>query len=179
MEIVVPDEFKYLYARNEERPVVKIPDPVLRQVAGEVAKLGKKQLLLIDDMIRIMKKANGVGLAAPQVGILQRIIVIAPDGMRPMPLINPRVVRAEGEYIGQEGCLSIPGLYGDVKRPEFVEVEALDRRGREITIEMEGMPAKVVQHEIDHLDGVLFVDKVDVATLHWAHPNSVDHDANE
>lgn len=179
MEIVVPDEFKYLYARNAERPVVKIPDPVLRQVAGEVAKIGKKQLLLIDDMIRIMKKANGVGLAAPQVGVLQRIIVIAPDGMRPMPLINPRVIKSEGEYLGQEGCLSIPGLYGDVTRPEFVEVEALDRRGREIVIEMEGMPAKVVQHEIDHLDGILFVDKVDIATLHWAHPNSVDHDSNE
>lgn len=179
MEIVVPDEFKYLYVRSDERPVVKIPDPVLRSVACDVGKLGKKQLALIDDMIRIMKLANGVGLAAPQIGILQRIIVIAPDGMKPMPLINPKVVKAEGEFIGQEGCLSIPGLYGDVKRPEFVEVEAIDRRGREIVIEMEGMPAKVVQHEIDHLDGILFVDKVDIATLHWSHPNAVNHDDNE
>jgi peptide deformylase len=179
MEIVVPDEFKYLYVRNAERPVVKVPDPVLRQKANEVLKLGKKQLLLIDDMIRVMKQANGVGLAAPQIGILHRIIVIAPEGMRPTALVNPKVIKAEGEFVGQEGCLSIPGLYGDVKRPEYVEVEALDRRGREVVFELEGMPAKVVQHEIDHLDGVLFTDKVDIATLHWAHPNSVDHDSNE
>ena len=179
MEIVVPDEFKYLYVRSSERPVVKIPDPVLRQTAGPVVKLGKKQLLLIDEMIRIMKLANGVGLAAPQIGNLQRIIVIAPDGMKPTPLINPKVINAEGEYIGQEGCLSIPGLYGDVTRPDYVEVEAIDRRGREVVFELEGMPAKVAQHEIDHLDGILFVDKVNMATLHWAHPNSVDHDDNE
>lgn len=179
MEIVVPDEFKYLYVRNTERPVVKIPDKVLRSVADEVTKVSKKQMLLIDDMIRIMKKANGVGLAAPQIGILQRIIVIAPDGMKPAALINPKIVKAEGEFNGQEGCLSIPGLYGDVKRPEYVEVEAYDRRGREVVFELEGMPAKVVQHEIDHLDGILFVDKVDIATLHWAHPSTVDHDTNE
>jgi peptide deformylase len=179
MEIVVPDEFKYLYVQNAERPVVKVPDPVLRKTADPVMKIAKKQVLLIDDMIRVMKQANGVGLAAPQIGILQRIIVIAPEGMRPTALINPVVVKSEGEFIGQEGCLSIPGLYGDVKRPEYVEVEAMDRRGREVVFELEGMPAKVVQHEIDHLDGILFTDKVDMATLHWAHPNSVDHDSNE
>jgi peptide deformylase len=159
--------------------VVKIPDPVLYRVATPVSKFGKKQLELIDDMIRIMKLANGVGLAAPQVGILQRIVVIAPEGMRPTPLINPKVIKMEGEYIGQEGCLSIPGLYGDVKRPAYVEVQAVDRRGREVVYEMEDMAAKVVQHEIDHLDGVLFIDKVDPATLHWAHPNTVDRDENE
>lgn len=179
MEIVVPDEFKYLYARNDERPVVKIPDPVLRAKAKVVLKLGKKQLLLIDDLMRVMRQANGVGLAAPQVGILQRVIVVAPDGMKPTAMINPRVVKAEGEFVGQEGCLSIPGLYGDVTRPEYVEIEALDRRGREVVYELEGMPAKVAQHEIDHLDGVLFIDKVEMATLHWAHPTSVDHDDNE
>src|SRR5215467_14546654 len=96
MEIVVPDEFKYLYVRNAERPVVKVPDPVLRKVADEVTKIGRKQSLLIDDMIRIMKQANGVGLAAPQIGILQRILVMAPEGMKPTALINPRVVKAEG-----------------------------------------------------------------------------------
>lgn len=179
MEIVVPDEFKYLYARNDERPVVKIPDPVLRAKAKVVLKLGKKQLLLIEELMRVMRQANGVGLAAPQVGILQRVIVVAPDGMKPTAMINPRVVKAEGEFVGQEGCLSIPGLYGDVTRPEYVEIEALDRRGREVVYELEGMPAKVAQHEIDHLDGVLFIDKVEMATLHWAHPTSVDHDDNE
>jgi len=179
MEIVVPDEFKYLYVRGPDRPVVKVPDPVLRKVAMDVTKVGKKQLLLIDDMIRIMKKANGVGLAAPQVGILQRIIVIAPDGMKPTALINPKVIKAEGEFIGQEGCLSIPGLYGDVKRPAYVEVEGYDRRGRGVIFELEDMPAKVVQHEIDHLDGILFTDKVDITTLHWAHPSTVEKDENE
>jgi len=179
MQIVVPDEFKYLYARDAERPIVKVPDPVLRQTAVEVARLSKKTLLLVDDMMRIMRKANGVGLAAPQVGILQRVIVVAPLDFKPMALINPVITKAEGEQIGQEGCLSIPGLYGDVKRADFVEVDCIDRKGREITIELEGMPARIVQHEIDHLDGVLFIDKVDVATLHWAHPGEVEEDGAE
>lgn len=171
MEVVVPDEFKYLYAKGPERPVIKVPDPVLRQVSREVVKVSKSTQLLIDDMVRIMKKANGVGLAAPQVGVLQRVVVVAPSGMKPTAMINPVVVRAEGEQIGQEGCLSIPGLYGDVKRAEFIEVEAMDRKGRIYSYELEGMPARVVQHEIDHLDGVLFIDKVDLATLHWSHPD--------
>lgn len=170
MQIVVPDEFKYLYIRDAERPIYKVPDPVLRQKAAEVLRISKKTLLLVDDMMRIMKRANGVGLAAPQVGVLQRVVVVAPLEYKPMALINPVITKAEGEQIGQEGCLSIPGLYGDVKRADYVEVDCTDRRGREITIELEGMPARIVQHEIDHLDGVLFIDTVDVATLHWAHP---------
>lgn len=170
MQIVVPDEFKYLYVRDAERPVFKVPDPVLRQHATEVQRISKKTLLLMDDMMRIMKRANGVGLAAPQIGVLQRVIVIAPLDYKPMALINPVVVKAEGEQIGQEGCLSIPGLYGDVKRAAYVEVDCVDRKGREITLELEGMPARIVQHEIDHLDGKLFIDTVDMATLHWAHP---------
>lgn len=179
MEIVVPDEFKYLYVQNRERPVVKIPNDVLRKKAAEVLKIGKKEHALIDDMIRIMKDANGVGLAAPQIGISRRVIVVAPDGMRPTVLINPKIIKAEGELKREEGCLSIPGLYGDVARPEFVEVEALDRRGRLVTFELEDMPAKVVQHEIDHLEGVLFIDKVDIATLHWSHPDTVASYENE
>lgn len=171
MEIVVPDEFKYLYVQNAERPVVKIPAPVLRQRAAAVDKISKKTNFLIDDMIRVMKMANGVGLAAPQLGVSQRIIAVAPAGYRPTAFINPVVIKAEGEQIGQEGCLSIPGLYGDVKRAEYIEVEAIDRKGNEVVLELEGMPARVVLHEIDHLDGVLFIDKVDVATLHWMHPD--------
>jgi peptide deformylase len=174
MQIVVPDEYRHLYVQNRERPVVKIPAEVLRQVAPDVTKITKKTLLLIEDMMRIMRKANGVGLAAPQVAVLQRVIVIHPEGMKPTALINPRIVKAEGEQTGQEGCLSIPGLYGDVKRASYVEVEALDRRGRELTYELEGMPARIAQHEIDHLDGVLFIDKVIAETLHWMHPEAVD-----
>jgi len=171
MQIVVPDDFKHLYVVDKEHPVVKIPAEVLRQKALEVTKLTKKTQFLLDDMARIMRRANGVGLAAPQIGILQRIVVIAPEGMRPTALINPRVVKMTGEQIGQEGCLSIPGLYGDVKRALYVEVEATDRKGRELTFELEGMPARIVQHEIDHLDGVLFIDKVIYETLHWVDPS--------
>ncbi len=171
MQIVVPDEFKYLYEKSAERPVVKIPDPVLRQVAKEVVKMSKKLDKLIDDMIRIMTRANGVGLAAPQVGVLERVIVIAPSGQKPLALINPVVKEVQGSESGQEGCLSIPGLYGDVPRAVSVCVEAYDRKGRPMAYDLEGMPARIVQHEIDHLDGVLFIDKVDIATLHWSHPD--------
>jgi peptide deformylase len=174
MLVVVPDEFQYLYVQNDERPVVKIPAEVLRAVAAPVPKITKKTQFLIDDMVRIMKKASGIGLAAPQVGVSSRLIVIAPDDMKPMALINPRVIREEGEQIGQEGCLSIPGLYGDVIRAAYIEVEAIDRRGNLITLELEGLPARVVLHEVDHLDGVLFTDKVDPKTLNWRDPDGPD-----
>jgi len=176
MQIVVPDEFKALYVTDAAHPIVKIPAPVLRQKAVEVAKLSKKTILLIDDMLRIMRRANGVGLAAPQLGILQRVIVVAPENMKPTAMINPRIVKSEGEQIGQEGCLSIPGLYGDVKRAQYVEVEATDRKGRELTFELEGMPARVVQHEIDHLEGILFIDTVIPETLHWMDPDGGDEE---
>lgn len=174
MLVVVPDEFKYLYVQNDERPVVKIPAEVLRAVAAPVPKITKKTQFLIDDMVRIMRKASGIGLAAPQVGVSSRLVVIAPDDMKPLALINPRVIREEGEQIGQEGCLSIPGLYGDVVRAAYIEVEAIDRRGNLITLELEGLPARVVLHEVDHLDGVLFTDKVDPKTLNWRDPDGPD-----
>ena len=170
MEILVPEEYQYLYVQNEERPVVKIPNEVLRTVAPEVAKVTKKTEQLIDSMIRIMKKANGIGLAAPQVGVSTRVIIIATEEMKPLALINPKIIKSEGSYTGEEGCLSIPGIYGDVTRPEFVTVQALDRQGKQREFELEGMAAKVLQHEVDHLDGILFVDKVDLKTLHWNHP---------
>src|SRR5438874_264441 len=117
MQVVVPEEFRYLYAQNAERPVVKIPAKVLREKANKVSKAtAAKTQKLIDELMRVMKVANGIGLAAPQLGHLQRVIVIAPDGMKPTALVNPIVVKAEGEQVGQEGCLSIPGLYGDVQR---------------------------------------------------------------
>lgn len=170
MQIVVPDEYQYLYEVSPDRPILKVPDPLLRKKCSPVERVSKKTGLLIDDLLRIMNRANGVGLAAPQVGILQRVIVVAPTGYKPMGLINPVILKSEGKVMGEEGCLSIPGLYGDVERAEFVEVEALDRKGNEVILELEGMPARVVQHEIDHLDGILFIDKVDVATLHWMNP---------
>lgn len=174
MEIVVPEEFQYLYVRSKERPVIKIPDPVLRKTAKSVAKVSKATDRLIDEMLRAMKLANGIGLAAPQMGVLERVIVIAPSGTKPLPLINPKITSREGDQVGQEGCLSIPGLYGDVARAAKVTVEAYDRRGRPVAFDAEGLPARVLQHEIDHLDGVLFIDKVDLGTLHWAHPDAAD-----
>jgi peptide deformylase len=171
IEIVVPDEFKYLYETNAERPIVKIPHPVLRQTATDVSEVSAKINKLIDDMIRKMQMANGVGLAAPQVGVGKRVIIISPEGMRPTPLINPVIVESSGSVIGQEGCLSIPGLYGDVERPQRIVVEAYDRKGKAIAFEMEGMPARIVLHEVDHLDGKLFIDTVIEETLHWSHPS--------
>lgn len=176
MQIVVPDEFKPLFEFNSKLPILKIPHEALRAKAQPIAKVTKKTQIVADDMMRHMRSANGVGLAGPQLGIMQRIIVVAPLDYRPMALINPVIIRGEGEQIGQEGCLSIPGLYGDVPRFAYIEVEALDRKGREITIELEGMPARVVQHEVDHLDGILFIDKVDPATLHWQNPNEPNTD---
>lgn len=177
MQVDVPAEYQHLYVTNEERPVVKVPSPVLRQRATEVDKVGPKVHKLISEMERIMRQANGIGIAAPQIGVGKRVILIAPDGMRPMALVNPEIVKVEGPSIpGQEGCLSIPGLYGDVSRQLQVVVHALDRKGRAIEMELEGLPARVVQHEIDHLDGVLFIDKVDPATLHWQDPDKNPED---
>ena len=175
MEILVPEEFKRFFVQNDERPVVKIPNPVLRKVASEVV-ISKKTGFLIDELMRVMRKANGIGLAAPQLGVSQRVVVIAPHDYKPTALINPKIIKMDGEQIGQEGCLSIPGLYGDVKRAMYVEVEAMDRKGREFVFELEGLPARVVQHEIDHLDGILFTDKVDPATLYWTDPDKPDLD---
>lgn len=174
MDIFVPDEFKPLWVFDEEHPIVKYPAEVLRQAASPVERVNKKVRELIEKMTKAMRQANGIGLAAPQLGVSQRVIVIAPEGMRVTALINPTVVWSDGEAVGQEGCLSLPGLYGDVKRQARVEVRALDPYGKPITLKLEGMPARVVQHEIDHLDGVLFIDKADPATLHWSWPAGAD-----
>ncbi len=173
MDVVVPEEFQYLYAEDYSRPIVKVPAPILREVAAEVPKLTGKHRHLIENMLRIMEDAHGVGLAAPQVGISERIIVMNPN-RKPIVLVNPVIIAKEGSVIAEEGCLSIPGLYGDVERFSKVAVEGYDRKGRPIAYEMEGMSARIVQHEIDHLDGVLFTDKVDVTTLYWTKPFGSD-----
>ncbi|MCH8979999.1 MAG: peptide deformylase [Armatimonadetes bacterium] len=170
MQIVVPDEFKYLYVQDDERPVLKVPADVLLQKAREIERVTKKHHVLAENMMRIMRQANGVGLAAPQVGASVRIVVMIADD-RPLVLFNPKVLSATGSQIDEEGCLSIPGLYGDVERAAEVEIEALDRKGRKSTWEMDGMSARVVLHEIDHLDGILFTEKVDQATVYWQHPS--------
>lgn len=173
MDVVVPPDFQYLYVQTDERPVVKIPAPVLRQVAAEVTKVTTRHRHLADNMVRIMKMSRGVGIAAPQVGVSERIIVIAPD-RKPVILVNPTVVSSSGSDVDEEGCLSIPGLYGDVERPDTVEIEAWDIKGRPVSYTMTGYAARIVQHEIDHLDGVLFTDKVIQSTLHWQDPAKRD-----
>jgi peptide deformylase len=142
------------------RIIVKEPDPVLREIAKPVPKITPNILKLLDDMADTMYDAGGVGLAAPQVGILKRVIVLDPhDGETELlELINPEIIKADGEQLGAEGCLSIPGLNGDVNRKLNITVKGLDREGNEIIVEASEYLARIFQHEIDHLNGILFTD---------------------
>lgn len=134
-------------------------DEVLRKVSREVDVINDKIIELLKDMAQTMYKAEGVGLAAPQIGILKRVVVIdVGDGL--LELINPKIVEESGEQIEIEGCLSIPGVLGEIKRPAKVTVEALNSKGEKIIIEGEELLARALCHEIDHLNGVLFKDKV-------------------
>jgi len=141
------------------RRVVKIGDETLRKVARPIPEINRRVLTLLDDMAETMYAENGCGLAAPQVGILRRAIVIdTGDGL--LQLVNPEIIAAEGEQEEAEGCLSVPGRRGYVLRPQKVTVRAVDRRGAPVEIQAEGLKAVAFSHEIDHLDGVLFVDKM-------------------
>ncbi|CAM4252681.1 peptide deformylase [Paenibacillus tarimensis] len=141
------------------RLIVKDPDPVLRERAIEVTKFNRNLHKLLDDMAQTMYDAEGVGLAAPQVGILKRVIVVD-TGEEPglIEMVNPELVEKDGEQLGPEGCLSIPGLSGDVRRAQRIKVKGQDRNGEPFTVEAEGFLARAFQHEIDHLNGVLFTD---------------------
>ncbi len=139
--------------------IVTIGDPVLTEKAEEVPKITKKISKLIDDMLETMYDANGVGLAAPQVGISQRIAVLD-VGEGPVVLVNPVIKNGIGEEIDVEGCLSIPERWVYVKRYESVEVTALNEKGKPIRIEADGLFARALQHELDHLDGILIVDRM-------------------
>ncbi len=131
---------------------------VLRKKSKEIKVITNKILTLLDDMAETMYKADGVGLAAPQVGILKRLVVIdTGDGL--IELINPQIIEEQGEVTDSEGCLSIPEYIGEVKRPEKVTAMAFDRKGRAIRVQGEGLLARALCHEIDHLDGILFKDK--------------------
>ena len=135
-------------------------DPVLRKISKPVKEVTPKIITLIDDMLDTMYEAMGVGLAAPQVGILKRIVVID-VGEGPIVLINPRIVETSGEQTGEEGCLSVPGKAGQVTRPDHVKVIAQNEDMEEIELEGEGLLARAFCHEIDHLDGHLYVDLVE------------------
>ena len=144
------------------RKIREIGDEVLTKPCKEVTKMTLRTKILIDDMLDTMYEAFGVGvgLAAPQVGILKRIVVID-VGEGPIVLINPQIVETDGEQTGEEGCLSVPGKSGLVTRPDYVKVKALDEDMKEIELEGNGLLARAFCHEIDHLDGKMYVDLVE------------------
>ena len=141
-------------------------DSCLTKECKPIKEMNHKLQVLIEDMLDTMYEANGVGLAAPQVGMLRRICIIdVRDGKGVYELINPEIVSMEGTQCGNEGCLSLPGEWQEVERPAKVTVKAQDRNGNEFTLTGEGLLARAICHETDHLDGVLFIDKVKSAEL--------------
>ena len=153
-------------------------DEVLRKKCKPVEKMTERLSTLIDDMFDTMYEANGVGLAAPQVGVLRRIVVIDTYEDNPLVLVNPEIVESDGEQVGPEGCLSLPGLQGDVARPEHVVCKALDRDMKEITVEGEGLLARAICHELDHLDGILYKDLA-IDGLYKVEPIQPEEDEEE
>jgi peptide deformylase len=143
------------------RTIREIGDPVLNKISKQVTQVTPRIQDLIDDMFETMYEANGVGLAAPQVGVLKRIVVVDTTGEDPILLINPRIIEEGGEQSGNEGCLSVPGKTGVVTRPNYVKVAAQDEELNDIIVEGEELLARALCHEIEHLDGHLYVEKVE------------------
>ncbi len=159
------------------REILTSEYPVLRQKAKKIKRVDASTQKLIDDMFESMHAAGGLGLAAPQIGVSLRVLVIelpkdeedrgprkprgVSDSGEPIALVNPEIVKSEGEQFGEEGCLSIPGYVGMVRRAMKVSVKGLNRKGKEVRVKGEGLLARALQHEIDHLDGVLFTDRLE------------------
>ncbi len=141
--------------------IVTEEDPILRKTCRPVEQITPRILQLLDDMADTMRRANGVGLAAPQVGVLRRVVVIEVEEGELIELINPVIVSQKGEQFGTEGCLSVPGKWGKVRRPNKVTVRALNREGKEVTYRGEELLARAFCHELDHLDGKLYTDLVE------------------
>ena len=139
----------------------KVGDEALRKVCRPVDTITPRVLTLLDDMVETMRAANGVGLAAPQVGILRRIVVIEVEPGEVYELINPKIIAYSGEQDGQEGCLSVPGRWGMVKRPMNVTVRAMNRHGETVEITGHELLARCFCHELDHLDGKLYTDRAE------------------
>jgi len=142
-------------------PMVDYNNPVLRQKAKRVSSIDGAIARLIDDMVETMREVGGVGLAAPQIGVPLRIAVIELPDEEIIVLVNPKIVKRSGERQIEEGCLSIPGYRGEIQRSEKVTVKGLDRFGREIRIKGEGLLAQALEHELDHLDGTLYIDHLE------------------
>jgi len=144
-----------------------LPDPVLRQKAKKVTKIDGSVQKLIDDMIDAMHTNAGVGLAAPQVGVSLRVAVIEVPGEELITLINPEIVKRQGEKVVQEACLSVPGYQGEINRAVTVKVKAQDRQGKEFRLKGEGLLAQALEHEIDHLNGIVYVDHIEGPDKLW------------
>ena len=146
-------------------------DEILRKKSREVEVIDDKIRELLEDMLETMHKYNGVGLAAPQVGILRRVIVIdLYDGNEPLKLINPKIIKTKGQQEVEEGCLSFPNQYAKMIRPEEIVAEALSEKGEKIKIKAKGLLAQAICHEVDHLDGILFIDNMLPGTLEFVEP---------
>lgn len=143
------------------RKIVTHPAAILEQKCIAVEKFDRKLASVLEDMYDTMIEYDGVGLAAPQIGLDARIAIVdIDDEFGTIEMINPRIINSAGEQTGPEGCLSFPGLFGEVTRPNLVKIEAFDRKGRKYTLEAEGFLARAIQHEMDHLDGILFTTLV-------------------
>ncbi len=152
-----------------------LPDAVLRRKAKRVPTIDKSIHRLIDDMLAILQQANGVGLAAPQVGVSLRIVVLKLLEEEPITIINPKIVRRSGEREVVEGCLSLPGYVGELKRSVSVTVKGLNRQGKAIRVKATGLRAQALEHELDHLNGILYIDHmVDKSQLYEVEPETGD-----
>lgn len=158
------------------RNIREIGDEVLTKTCKEVKEMTPRIKELIEDMLDTMYEANGVGLAAPQVGILKRIVVIDVTGEDPFVLINPRIIESDGEQTGQEGCLSVPGKSGVVTRPNYVKAVAFNENMEEYELEGTELLARAICHELDHLDGHLYVEKVEGKLLDVTDTEEVDEE---
>lgn len=146
-------------------------DEILRKKSRVVEKVDDRIRELLDDMLETMHKYNGVGLAAPQVGILKRVIVIdLYDGNEPLKLVNPVILKEKGKQEVEEGCLSFPNQYAKMIRPEEIVAEALNEKGEKIKIKAKGLLAQAICHEVEHLDGILFIDNMIPGTLEYVQP---------
>mgnify|MGYP001770049887 CR=1 FL=1 len=141
------------------RKIVVEGDEVLRKRSREVSQVDDRIRMILDDMLETMRDYDGVGIAAPQVGILKRIFIVEAEEGDVLEAVNPEILSMEGLVAGEEGCLSVPGYFGTVERPEKVRLRAQDRKGEFYEIEAEGLKAVAICHEYDHLEGVLFTDK--------------------
>ena len=143
------------------RPIVALGDPVLRQKARKVSRIDQSIAKLVEDMIETMRDAPGVGLAAPQIGVPLQVAVVETEPEQVHVIINPEILKLDGEHLLDEGCLSVPGYWAQVRRAERVTVKARDLKGKEIRLTGEGLFGQALQHEIDHLNGLVYVDRLD------------------